>query len=185
MPLRAIVVAALAATILAAGVPAAAGQEDPLALILPVSQVPGAKVVGTGRGPADLQNRLAKQLGVRPMIAYYGYDIPTSETASTTVTGMVISLPNAAQARKVYSTLRERMRALKGAAIVGGAPRRFGGPTLTTYIRGAGADALVRHGAFVWSLSIRLMGSTTQSRQRTLSQLSDLGTKQQRRIARG
>jgi hypothetical protein len=176
------VVALVAVVALAAA--AGAAPRDPLKLVLQRTDVPGAKLVETARGPKSIEDGL-RRMGISARAAHFSYVDVRTAGLRLNFAGVVIAMGGAAQARKAFAFLkRESLRIAAGRATTVSL-RRFGDEQLATYTTNAGPDLLVRRSAVVWSLSVRETGAGGLSWERSRSPLLTVAAKQQRRVGAG
>ncbi|HUG65713.1 MAG TPA: hypothetical protein VMK83_10885 [Gaiellaceae bacterium] len=175
-------VALVAAAVCA--VPASAGgaANDPLRLVLQRADFP-AKVRWTSQRSPAFEKTLANA-GLKGKAAFYSADIARGSTETVLVSGVVIALPNAAQARRAFASYKNVFPATQRDIV---RLTAYGDEQVAVVPTqpGVRADLRVRTGAVVWRLEIKWAGTDRFTRSQALAELKTYATKQKRRVGRG
>lgn len=163
----------------------AAGPKNPLALVLRPPDFPAkADPVDAGPMPASFARKLR---GIRAVGrgAQYFASIPFGPERFQAVSGLVVTTPSVAEARKVYAwQKRTRLRATNGASPL--RLRRFGDEQVA--ISNGETDSgrlLVRKNTVVWRIEIGADGELTLPPARVRDELEKYAATQRERVGKG
>jgi hypothetical protein len=171
---------------------AAAPPANPLRVVLMPSAFPGtASDFPANADPADagpMPPSFARKLrGIHAVGrgARYFASIPFGPERAQTVSGLVVTTPSAAQARKVFAwQKRTALRPRKGDTRL--RLPRFGDEQVGLLGDSAGSGRLlVRRNRVVWRLEVGADGALTLSPARVRGELVKYATKQRDRVGRG
>jgi hypothetical protein len=177
---RPVVLALLAAVAaLAAGTAlASSGAKDPLALVLQRSDMPAKAKYTNGRLPT-VEKAMAAG-GITARAAFHHSTIQKGATRADSVSGIVITLNGAADARRVYRLTKEDLAPKPGSIVrlpaYGDEQVAWWTPSVSK------AELLVRKGSTVWQLEVNPEAFT---KSQTVAQLQVYGAKQKRRVGNG
>jgi hypothetical protein len=177
--------ALLVAFVLASAAPAARGPSSPVRVALRPADFPvTADPVDAGPMPASFARKLE---GIRAVGrgAQYFASIPFGPGRSESVSGLVVTTPSAAEARKVFAwqkrTAMRRSREVEALGL-----RRFGDEQVA--LVGSATDwgrLLVRRNTVVWRLEIAADGALKLSPARIRGELVKYAEKQRDRVGKG
>lgn len=181
---RTTVLVAAAAAVFAVSASAAGLAKDPLRLTLQRTDFPAKTDLTSGRY-ASIDKTLAAG-GFQAKSADYLANIPRGATETLIVSGRVIVLANADQARRLFAQFRRDLALdLKVAK-----PLRLAafGDEQSAFFQtnpGVRADLRVRTGAVVWRVEVKWSGTETYTRTQTLAELNTYAGKLKRRVGSG
>lgn len=173
------------ASLMATAAPAASAPRNPLGVVLKPTDFPTkSDPVDAGPMPASFARKLR---GIRSAgrAAQYFARIPFGPERAQTVSGLVVSTPSLADARRVYAwQKRTAMRRTKGVTAL--RLPRFGDAQVA--LANGETDSgrlLVRRNAIVWRLEVAADGELALSPARIRDELVKYAAKQRKRIGKG
>jgi hypothetical protein len=175
-------VALFAAAACAMSASAGSAVQSPLGLVLQRSDFPPNTKWSSARSPS-LEQKLAAA-GLQGKAGSYDAEIVRGSTEVLMVSGLVIVLPNAAQARRAFTSYKNPFPATPRDIVR--LPALYGDEQVAIVTRDPSvrADLRVRKGAVVWRLEIKWSGTDKFTRARALAELKTYAAKQKRRVAR-
>jgi hypothetical protein len=158
--------------------------KDPLSLVLQRSDFP-AKTKWRAARYASVDKSLAAA-GFKAKSADYSAEIPRGPTETLFVSGRVVVLASAAEARRLFAQYRRDIALdLKLARAVRLPAYGDEQSAFTQTNPGVRADLRVRTGATVWRVEVRWGGVEKLTVAQALKELRTYATKLQRRVGRG
>lgn len=159
-----------------AGALAVAATKDPLRIVLQRSDMPATAKYTTGRLPA--MDKGLRAAGIIGETAFHYSDIRRSATRSDQVSGFVVVLESASQARRAYRLFKDDLEPKPGSVVRLPA---YGDEQFAFWTESVSkAQLLVRKGSIVWQLEVNPDPGT---KAQTIAQLKGYAVKQKRRIA--
>ena len=172
-----IVVLTATAVVVTGSALAASAASDPLSLVLQRSDLPAKAKYASGRLPT-VEKALAAA-GITGAVAFHHSTLPLSSTRYETVSGVVIVLKSAGDARRVYRLTKADLAPKPGSVVRLAA---YGDEQVATWTQSVSkAEILVRKGSVVWQLEVDPEGTKSQ----VLGKLETYAVKQKRRIGNG
>ena len=184
MRLATTLVALVAAAVCAVSASAGGDAKNPLSLVLQRSNFP-AKTRWTAARYPSIEKSLA-DAGFQAKAADYLAEIPRGSTETLFVSGRVMVLSSAAEARRLFAQYKQDLALqLKLARLV--RLRAYGDEqsAFTQSKPGTRADLRVRKGAVVWRVEIKWGGVEKFTRAQALVELQTYAAKLKRRVGAG
>ena len=170
--------------VVACAVPATAGNaaNDPLRLVLQRSDFPAKATWSAVHFPTYDKQRAAE--GFQGKWVNYAAEVPLGSGETLRVSGQVVKLTSAGQARRLFAqSKREVVQNLQLAKVVRLAA--YGDEQLAVVHLDPRADLYVRKGAVFWSVEVILRGTGTSTSAKAQAQLKTYATKLKRRVGSG
>jgi hypothetical protein len=182
---RATLVGAVVATAICATSALAGGvANDPLRLVLQRSDFPAKTRWSAARYPSV--DKTLAAAGLQGKTADYSAEVPLGSTETLHVSGRVVVLASADQARRLFAQYKRDLALdLKLARIVRLPAYGDDQSAFTQAEPGARADVRVRTGATVWRVQIILAGTEKYTPAQALAQLKTYAAKLKGRVGRG
>jgi hypothetical protein len=178
MRARTVVVLVTTVLVLAGSALAASAAADPLRLVLQRSDLPAKGTYVNGRLPR-IDKALAAS-GITSSTAFYAHTLQLNSTSHEMISGLVIVLKSAGEARKVYRLTKADLTPEPGGVVRLPA---YGDEQVASWTPGVSkADLLVRQGSVVWQLEV---DPERLSKLQVLGKLQSYAAKQKRRIGSG
>jgi hypothetical protein len=175
-------VALVVTAVCAVSASAGGAANNPLSLVLQRADFPAKTRWTSQRSPAF--EKTLTDAGLQGKAAFFFADIARGSTETLLVSGLVIVLPNAAQARRAFASYRNVFPATKRDIV---RLTAYGDEQVAVVPTqpGVRADLRVRTGAVVWRLEIKWAGTVRFTRAQALAELATYARKQKRRVGRG